>query len=301
MTAPPKAPRKRAAAKPTEAPYGTARIPERSQGWYRDPETQEKLRSVTTLLGQGFPKPSLMFWAANTTAQDAMENLPYLINSSLRPEQREAAYDWLRKGHVRKKDERGDVGTAVHDIVEAMVLDTPLPESVLADRDMAPYLENFLQFVKDWEVVFEASEMVVANYTDGYAGRLDYMFYSRPIAALLKVPPVTLFMGDTKTGGELDEKGVYPEAGLQMAGYRRAEYCWLRDGSKVPMPVTHSTGIVLHLRPEGYRPVPLNCGDDMFEAFLNVYKVAEFERVLSKSVVGPALVLPTASSEGEAA
>lgn len=301
MSTPTKTPRKRSAAKPAEAPYGAARIPERSQGWYRDLETQEKLRSVTTLLGQGCPKPSLVFWAANLTAQEAMENLPYLISSSLHRDQSAAAYDWLRKGHIRKKDERGDIGRAVHDIVEAMVLDTPLPESVLADREMAPYLENFLQFVKDWEVVFEASEMVVANYTDGYAGRLDYMFYSRPIAALLKVPPVTLFMGDTKTGGELDEKGVYPEAGLQMAGYRRAEYCWMRDGSKVPMPSTHSTGIVLHLRPEGYRPVPLNCGDDMFEAFLNVYKVAEFERVLSKSVVGPALVLPTASSEGEAA
>jgi len=295
-----KTPRKRAAKK-VETPTGEARIPNRSQGWYRDKETGEKLRSVTTLLGQGCPKPGLMFWAANITAQDAMDNLPYLIGASLHPDQREAAYDWLRKGHVRKKEERGDLGTAVHDIVEALVLDSPLPESVLADPDMAPYLENFLQFVKDWEVTFEASEMVVANYTHGYAGRLDYMFYSPPIAGLLKVPPVTLFMGDTKTGGELDEKGVYPEAGLQMAGYRRAEMCWMRDGSKVPMPMTHSTGIVLHLRPEGVRVMPLNCGDDMFEAFLDVYKVAEFERVLSKTVVGAPLVLPTATSEGEAA
>lgn len=301
MTAPTKTPRKRAAAKPAEAPTGEARIPQRSQGWYRDPETQEKLRSVTTLLGQGCPKPGLMFWSANLTAQDAMENLPYLISSSLYPEQREAAYDWLRKGHVRKKEERGDIGTAVHDIVEALVLDSPLPESVLADKEMAPYLANFLRFVEEWQVTFEASEMVVANPTEKYAGRLDYIMSSPIIAQLLEVPADTLYMGDTKTGGELDEKGVYAEAGLQMAGYRRAEVCWMRDGSKVPMPMTHSTGIVLHLRPEGYRAVPLKCGDDMFQAFLDVYRVAEFERVLSKSVVGEALVLPTAQSEGEAA
>jgi hypothetical protein len=297
----PTQPRKRATKPTPEPPRGEARIPERSQGWYRDKETGQKLRSVTTLLGQGFPKPGLMFWSANLTAQDAMENLPYLINSSLHPEQREAAYDWLRKGHIRKKDERGDIGTAVHDVVEAIVLESPLPESVLADPEMAPYLENFLQFVKDWEVTFEASEMVVANYTHCYAGRLDYMFYSPVISAALKLPADTLYMGDTKTGGELDEKGVYPEAGLQMAGYRRAEYCWMRDGSKVPMPLTHSTGIVLHLRPEGVRVVPLNCGDDMFEVFLDVYKVAEFERVLSKSVVGAALVLPTDQPQGDAA
>jgi hypothetical protein len=49
--------------------------------------------------------------------------------------------------------------------------------------------------------------------------------------------------------------------------------------------------------------MPLQCGDDVFEAFLHVFKVAEFKRVLSKSVVGEALVLPAIQSvsEGEAA
>ena len=282
---------------------GPARIPERSQGWYRDKETGEKLRSVTTLLGQGFPKPELVFWSANLTAQDALDNLPWLVRSTMLPADAEAAYDWLRKGHIRKKDERGDIGTAVHNIVEAHVLGEPISEALLNDGEIAPYLDHFLRFVEEWEVTFEASEMVVANYTEGYAGRLDYMLRSPRIAHCLGVPADTLYMGDTKTGGGLDEKGVYPEAGAQMAGYRRAEVCWLRDGSKVPMPLTHSTGIVLHLRPEGYRVMPLQCGDDVFEAFLHVFKVAEFKRVLSKSVVGEALVLPAIQSvsEGEAA
>lgn len=286
--------------KTTPPPTGPDRIPKRSQGWYRDPETGQKLRSVTTLLGQGFPKPELVFWSANLTAQDAFTNLPHLVKSSLRPEARQEAYDWLRKGHIRKKDERADLGTAVHDIVEAKVLGTPLPDSVLADPDMAPYLDNFLQFIDDWQVTFEASEMVVANYTEGYAGRLDYILRSPVIAELLQVPADTLFMGDTKTGGELDEKGVYPEAGAQMAGYRRAETCWLRDGTKVPMPMTHTTGIVLHLRPEGFRVMPLLCDDAVFEAFLHVFKVAEFKRVLANQVVGQALTLPS-KTEGVAA
>lgn len=288
--------------KPAAAPTGTDRIPQRSQGWYRDPETGQKLRSVTTLLGQGFPKPELVFWSANITARDAFDTLPQLVRSSLHADQREAAYDWLRKGHIRKKEERGDIGTTVHDIIEAHVLGEPISDELLADSEMAPYVDGLLQFIEQWQVTFEASEMVVANYTHGYAGRLDYILRSPLIAELLKVPEDTLFMGDTKTGGELDEKGVYPEAGAQMAGYRRAEMCWLRDGSKVPMPLTHSTGIVLHLRPEGFRVMPLLCGDDVFEAFLHVFKVAEFKRVLSKSVVGEALVLPAAlGSKGEAA
>lgn len=627
MTAPAKTPRKRAAAKPAaEAPQGVARIPQRSQGWYRDPETGQKLRSVTTLLGQGFPKPELVFWSANLTASDAFDTLPTLIRASLHPAERELAYDWLRKGHIRKKEERGDLGTAVHDIIEAHVLGEPISEVLLNDSEMAPYLDGLLRFIKDWQVTFEASEMVVANYTEGYAGRLDYILRSPLIAKLLNVPADTLFMGDTKglaldtvlptptgwttmgavrvgdlllgsdgrsctvtetseiherdcyrvtfddrssvvcddehlwstmsgtvkptakvlstvelrrtmtqygqrqhrvpvaapldlpaaslpidpyvlgcwlgdgkrssgeissqdtelfdnivacgyavgpeqrisreggcpvrtvlglaadlksssllcdkhipdaylrasqsqrlallqglmdtdgtwnrsrncaqfvsvdkafatsvrelilslgqraamfemshtgfkagthylisftprgmepfrltrkaqlvavpstvraarrliasveptltvptkciavdspdrtylctewmipthnTGGELDEKGVYPEAGAQMSGYRRAEMCWLRDGSKIPMPQTHTTGIVLHLRPEGFRVMPLLCGDDVFEAFLHVYKVAEFKRVLSKSVVGAPLVLPTVQSDSK--
>jgi hypothetical protein len=271
---------------------GPDRIPKPSQGWYRVPGTDTKLRRVTTILSQGFPKPQLVFWAANLTAQDAFANLPRLIHASLYPAEKEAAYDWLRKGHIRKKDERAEIGGAVHDVIEAHVLGQPIPESFLSDEEIAPFVENFLRFVTEWEIEFEASEMVVGNITDGWAGTLDYLFRSAPIAHLLKVPPQTLFVGDTKTGGELDEKGVYPEAGAQMSAYRRAEVAWLRDGTQVPMPRVHDVGIVLHLRPEGYRPMPLKCGDDVYAVFRHVQAVAEFQRALSKSVVGEALTLP---------
>lgn len=289
-TTAPAAGRRRKPAAP--APTGADRIPQPSQGWYRVPGTDTKLRRVTTILSQGFPKPQLVFWAANTTAADAFATLPTLVRASLRPDDKEAAYDWLRKGHIRKKDERAEIGGAVHDLVEARVLGNPLPEALLNDRELAPFLDNFLRFVAEWEIEFEASEMVVGNLTDGWAGTLDYLFRSRRIAAALKVPARTLFVGDTKTGGELDEKGVYPEAGLQMSAYRRAEVGWLRDGTQVPMPAVHDVGIVLHLRPEGYRPMPLKCGDDVYEAFRHVQQVAEFQRVLAKSVVGEALPLP---------
>jgi len=286
--------RKKAAA---PAPTGPDRIPQPSQGWYRVPGTDIKLRRVTTILSQGFPKPQLVFWAANLTAEDAFATLPKLVAASLHPAEKEAAYDWLRKGHIRKKDERAEIGGAVHDVIEAKVLGNPIPESFLTDDEIAPFIDHFLRFVEEWEIEFEASEMVVGNLTDGWAGTLDYLFRSRLIARLLKVPPQTLFVGDTKTGGELDEKGVYPEAGAQMSAYRRAEVAWLRDGTQIPMPKVHDVGIVLHLRPGGYRPMPLKCGDDVYEVFRHVQAVAEFQRALSKSVVGEALTLPTISEE----
>jgi hypothetical protein len=278
---------------PKPQPEGPDRIPRPSQGWYRDPMTGAKLRRVTTILDQGCPNPALMFWSANFTAQTAIDNLPQLIASSRTRQDREESYDWLRKAHIRRKDERADVGTAVHRLIEARILGTPVPEDLLNDPEMAPYVDHFLAFVRDWEIDFEASEMVVGNHDDGYAGTLDYLYRSRILALLLGVPAGTLFEGDTKTGGELDVKGVYDKAALQMAAYRRAKVCWLRDGTQIPMPAVHSKGIVLHLRPEGYRVIPVECGDEVFAKFLTARDMADWTSGLAKTVIGAALSLPS--------
>lgn len=280
-------------------PAGTDRIPKPSQGWYRVKGTDLKLRRVTTILEQGCSKgDALTFWAGNITAQTAMDNLPYLVSSSLYPDKRTEAYDWLRRAHTRKKDERKDVGSAVHKVIEANVLGTPMPAELLDDPELVPFLDHFLRFVEEWQVTFEASEMVVGNEEEGYAGTLDYLLRSPLIAAALgayfgcEVPADSVFCGDTKTGGELDVKGVYPEASLQMAAYRNAKAAWLRDGTKVPMPATFWSGVVLHLRPEGYRLIPAVADDAVFEAFLTVKRNAEWTSGLSKQVIRPALTLP---------
>ncbi|MCX5209708.1 hypothetical protein OG689_10480 [Kitasatospora sp. NBC_00240] len=293
-TPPATRPRRR---KTTAPPTGTDRIPQPSAGWYRDKVTGTKLRRVTTILNLGSSKEALVFWSANFTAQTAIDNLPQLISSSRTRQDREEAYDWLRKAHIRRKEERGDVGTAVHKLIEAQILGTPVPADLRDDPEMKPYIDHFFGFVRDWQIDFEASEMVVGNFEEGYAGTLDYLYRSPIIASLLGVPADTLFEGDTKTGGELDVKGVYSEAGLQMAAYRGAKVCWLRDGTQIPMPRVHSTGIVLHLRPEGYRVVPVECGDEVFAAFRDVQRVAAWTSGLSKSVVGQPLQLPTVTEK----
>ena len=281
-------------------PVGTARIPRRSSaGFYKCHVTGAMLRSVTTILNQGSPKEALIHWAGNLVAETAMEHLPQLVRASRRPESAKEAYDWLRRAHTRKKDERADLGTAVHQIIEAKVLDTPIPEAITSDPEMRPYIANFEAFVSDWQITFTASEMVVADYEHKFAGTLDYLIRSPLLAAALGCPPDMDIPGDTKTGGELDErtyngdvKGVYPEAGIQMSAYRKARYGWLRDGTRVELEKRHDVGVVLHLRPEGYRLYPVRCGDDVFEAFCHIRRVAEFQTGPAKNVVGPALVSP---------
>lgn len=288
--------RRRRTTKP--APTGTDRIPRPSQGWYRVPGTNTKLRRVTTILSQGSTKGDVLsIWAANLVAETAFAHLPQMVAASRLPEQRTKMYDWLRRAPMRKKDERAEIGGAVHRLIEAKILGQPIPAELMNDPEMRPFSINFLRFVEEWQVTFEASEMVVGSFEHGYAGTLDYLLRSPLIAAEFGIPADTVLLGDTKTGGELDVKGVYPEAALQMAAYRRAEVAWLRDGTQVPMPAAHSRGVVLHLRPEGYRLIPIDCGDDVFAAFRITQQAAEWISGLSKTVVGSALTLPTATTE----
>lgn len=278
------------AAKKTR-PAGVARIPRRSKGWYRDPDTGDRLRSVTTILGEGAPKEALIYWAGNLVAQTAMDYLPDLVRASRTPKKRSDAYDWLRRAPTRKKNDRADIGSAVHKLIEAHILGEPAPADLLGDPEMRPYLLHFQAFVVDYAIEFDASEMVVANPGEGYAGTLDYIARSPHLLA------GKAWMGDTKTGGELDVKGVYPEAGLQMAAYRHAQVCWLRDGTKLPMPSTEDTGYVLHLRPEGYRLIPVRCDTAVFDVFRHVIRVAEWTRELSGQVVGDPVPIPTKLKE----
>lgn len=303
---------------------GAGRIPARSQGFYRDPETQERYRSVTTILNQGVPKEQLIFWAGNTVAECAMENLPYLVRASRSKQLAIEAFDWLKRAHTRKKDERAEIGSAVHTIIEAQILGQPVPDELLDDPEMAPFLEHFLRFISDFGVTFEASEMVVANPEEKYAGTLDYLVRSaRIVDALVSLDLLpadadrdTCLMGDTKTGGEMcmgdgecvkarpyefkkcldvmhTIKGVYAEAGLQMSAYRAAQIAWLRDGTKVPMPATHPVGVVLHLRPEGYLVVPALCDERVFDHFRHARRVADWTSETSKTVIAPPLAIPS--------
>jgi hypothetical protein len=265
----------------------------KSRGYYKDSVTGDRYTSVTTIINRTVAKPALVPWSANTVAKCAMDNLPYLARSSRTDADRIDAYDWLRGAADRKKEERGDIGTAVHALIENRILGTPVPPEVSQNEELLPYVEHFEAFVREWRVTFTASEMIVGNLTHRYAGTLDFLMSSPLIAKKLDTDPAIEISGDLKTGGELDTKrGVYPEASLQMAAYSHAEFAQLRDGSRVPMPPVAAMGVVLHLRPEGYRLVPLNVGRDVFTAFLRLRQLDEtWVTGLSKHVISPALTL----------
>jgi hypothetical protein len=306
-------------------------IPARQgNGYYADHTSGDRLRSVTTILSGGVPKPGLVHWAGNTCTDSAIEHLPQLVAASRHPEQLHELAMWIRKAHTRKKDERAEVGSAVHGIIEARLLGTTPPASVkvgdeewaLDGPELAPFIDQFHRFETDWQPAWLASEMVVASPEDGYAGTLDYIIDGAGrIGDMLRGRGYQLgklgsdgldIMGDTKTGGEWNRTtsaghvhGVYPEAGLQMSAYRRAKVCWLRDGTKAPMPATAEVGVVLHLRPEGYRLYPVRCGDLEYRYFRHAQMVDEWSSRLASAkaddpVIGAPLDLPDLTTSRKA-
>lgn len=303
------------------AATGADRIPKPSQGWYRDPANPDvKYRRVTTILEQGVPKAGLTYWAADTVAECAMSNLPYLVSSTMSRIGRSEAYGWLKAAATRKKEERAEVGLAIHKVIECHILELEPP--VYEDPEIAAHVEHFHRFLADYQVEFTASEMVVANDEQKYAGTLDYLLRSPMIVALLiqagllpeGADPNLDIMGDTKSGGSIcwsngdcvklrpsafkacpgfdhSVKGIYADGGLQMAGYRAANRVWLRNGETAPMPATHPVGIMLHLQADGYLVIPARCDETVYAAFCHAVRVAEWTSDTSKNVIGSPLTI----------
>ncbi|MEV4079187.1 hypothetical protein AB0J43_02690 [Nonomuraea fuscirosea] len=286
------------------APVLSARVPTRARGYYKDPKTGDRYPSVTTLLDKGMAKAALSFWSAKVVAEAAMDNLPAMLAASRTPEEREEFIKWLKNEPIRRRDDRGDIGRAVHRLIEARILGEPPPAQLASNPEFTPYIDHFHDAVRTWKLRFRASEMVVANPGENYGGTLDYIVTSPLLTEALNLPPRSLIMGDTKTGGELDQvvysghkHGVYPQAGAQMAAYRAAPVGWLRDGTRIDMPECAPIAVVLHLRPEGWRLYPARCGDDMFQVFKGAQFMADFETYRSKNVIGEALTPPTPTSD----
>jgi hypothetical protein len=258
-------------------------VPVRSDNGYYHVDDR-KLISVTTIIEHGIPKPALLHWAAWEVARCAMHWLGRLV-SAHGEEERHEATKWLQGAAERKRDSAADLGSAIHVAAEARILGAPVPEPTEEQR---PFLVAFERFCDRWQPQWEATEMVLANFTDGWAGTCDaWAWMILPDVG----PEPVLVIIDFKSG-----KNVYPEAALQLAAYSRAETGFLRDGTRVTPP--HAIhGVVVHLRPDkyvsGYAVKRVDITGDTYTAFLNAQRTAEvWVRGRSKLVISRAYPEP---------
>lgn len=242
--------------------------------------------SVTTIISNGVPKPALVHWAAAEVARAALDSLPRLVKVRGQSA-RDEAFNWLRRAAEQKRDTAANLGTAVHDVVEANILGAPRPELPV---EQEPFLQAFANFVADHTPEWEATEMVLANLIDRWAGKCDAV-------AHLPLVGEGLTLIDWKTG-----KGVYGDAALQLSAYRRPQIGWTKDGTQIVPPATERA-VIVHLRPEkyperGYAVYPANTSDATYGSFLAARDVAlGWIKGGADAALGEALPYPKISEE----
>lgn len=242
-----------------------------------------KGRGVTALLGQGFPKPALVGWAANEAATAALDEQDVWVPLAQRD--RSAAHKYLADARNRDRDAAAKRGTEVHRLAERL----QAGEEIEVPPELVGHVDSYLQFREDWQPADEIIEGVVVNRKWRYMGTFD------SIATLEGFPGGDRVLYDIKTS----RSGVFPETALQLAAYRFAE-TFLPEpngGEELPMPQVDACA-ALHLRADGYDLVPVRADEEVWRLFLYVTQVAEFmgpdwkEPGWSKDVIGEPLMPP---------
>jgi hypothetical protein len=230
----------------------------------------ERAAGVTWIIDNGVPKPQLVGWAANVTADYATDNWEDL--AELKPSERNAV---LRRSRWEVTNAAAKRGSEVHDHARRYLAG----EEIEPPEELVGHVDASILFHREWQPRELLVEAVVGNRLYGYMGTLD-------LVAGLADGRVWLL--DWKTGG----KGIYPEFALQLAAYRRAEFYLDALGNEHAMPKVDAAGCVW-LRGDGsYDLVPLETGDDVFATFLHALQVARFTSAPAEAHVGNALTPP---------
>jgi hypothetical protein len=246
--------------------------------YYVHPETNDAVPGVTSIIGM-LPKGFLKFWAAKLVAETAVENFGTLASMIASGDQ-VGAIDYLKRAPMRNTGEAADTGSAVHDLVERIARGEDLGP---VHPELQPFVDHFRTFVQDFSPEFLFLEETVWNETHGYAGSFDW---------IARIGDAVV-IGDNKT----TRSGVYPETALQLTAYARAEYILHADGTKTDLPPIEAAA-VLHLRPEGYKLIPVFMTDEAFDTFLGLRRTLDWDREHSKHALGKPL--PAPSKDGAA-
>ena len=227
----------------------------------------KRIPGVTTILNDGMPKPALINWAANATADYAVNNWDNLADMGVADRLKV-----LKKARYEDRDAAAKRGTEVHDLAEHLLQG----EEVTVPDELRGHVESYVRFLDDWQPTPVIVEKTVVNYTYGYAGTLDMV---------VDLPDGRRVLADIKT----TRSGIYGETALQLAAYRYAEV-YLDNGDELAMPEVHDTWGIW-VRADGYEVVPLIADAKTFDDFRRVAAVARTAQRI-KSYILPSLEAP---------
>lgn len=245
----------------------------RASHWYVDANGL-KVPGVTTIIGNGLPKPALVGWGIKSVAEYAVDHWDEV--AELTPSERLKV---LKGSPYADRDAAANRGTAVHALAEQLVqgVEVEVPD------ELAGHVESYVRFLDDWHITPVLVERTIVNYTVGYAGTFDLV---------ADVPRVGRVLADVKT----NRSGVYGDTAFQLAAYRYAEFYVADDGTEQPMPAVDGC-YVIHVRADGYDFVPLQADELQFTEFRHIARVARAAEA-ARGYVGDALTPPRLEEAG---
>lgn len=245
-----------------------------------------KVDGVTTIVSNGMPKPALLNWAGEATAEYAVDNWDELAALPLTERLKK-----IKGGRYEKRDAAANKGTAVHAMAEKLVAG----EKVTVPDPLVGYVDACVRFLDEFDVRPVHVEAVVYSETNRHVGTCDLI----ADVLLPDMPEYDHIARDDQgySRGLLDWKtsksGIFGDVALQLTPYRFSEFLILPDDSVIDMPpVDFCAGI--HITPTGYSFVPLTCDEGVYRDFLYVMQVARIVDGL-RELVGDPIVPPTAS------
>lgn len=274
-------------------------------------DDDERLWSVTTILKAFGDSEGLIYWSVNETAKAAIKGIKTL--NTLIDDDEARALEWLAAARFRGgKGERSatKLGEDVHAACEQYVVTgkrpppgDPLPNGEM-DQEVEPYIDSFELWLDRFQPEYTAAEMTVYNPEYGYAGTLDGH-------VIVDGTPVIIDYKTSKQSfdGKGKRKRPWVDGALQLSAYRYAPLCAVWRARRfeqysrryyllnvderelaVPTPVTDG-GLVIQLTPQHCDVYPVDCGPDVFEAFLYAIEAARWSMFTSKKVLGEPLAL----------
>lgn len=247
---------------------------ETAKGHYYKDAAGARVPGVTTIIGDGVPKPALISWAANATAEYAIDRWDEL--GALAPAQR---LKRLQGARYEVKDRAANRGTEVHEAAEKLLAGQPVQVS----DEIAGHVEAYARFLDAFKVEPVYVEFSCISYKWGYAGTAD-------LCAWVQLPDHgrALLLMDLKTS----RSGIFGETALQLAAYRHADV-WAVDGTEIPPEeVQYCAGI--HVRADGYDLVPVAADEQEYKDFLYAMRTGQFVG-RSRDLIG-APIMPASAS-----
>jgi len=237
----------------------------------------QKMPGVTTILSKGVPKEALINWAANATADYAVNKWDDL--GSMEPA---ARLKRLKDARYEERDAAANRGTEIHGYGERLVKG----EGVKGIPDaLRGYVEAYVRFLDEFDVEPVLVETVVASYKYGWAGTFDLL------ADL--VDPTDTDGGRVRWLLDLksNRSGIFGETALQLAGYRYCDVYLDDKGAEQPMLEVARTGAV-HVRADGYSLIPTESGERQLRQLRYCQQVMKFGEE-SRDLIGAPIDPPT--------